>query len=142
MYIFKAHICINICKIESGTLILVYLIKYAKEVETLTGSIFNDNAPTNVKAAHTKVTTNKLTYLRAGMVGVNSIKQLGFLQPSEERRETMFRRIGTITPPKINLIFTVLAAVSYQSLIKIKAKKSQSGNVAGEHITGDCLGKD
>ena len=40
-------------------------------------SHFDSNAPANVKAAQAKVTNNELAYLRAGMVGVNSIKQLG-----------------------------------------------------------------
>ena len=38
---------------------------------------FDDNAPENIKAAQAKVTNNELAYLRAGMLGVNSIKQLG-----------------------------------------------------------------
>ena len=40
-------------------------------------SYFGGNAPSNVKAAQAKVTINGLAYLRAGMVDVNSIKQLG-----------------------------------------------------------------
>ena len=40
-------------------------------------SHFDDNAPANIKAAQAKVTNNELAYLRAGMLGVNSIKQLG-----------------------------------------------------------------
>ena len=40
-------------------------------------SHFDDNAPANIKAAHAKVTNNELAYLREGMLGVNSIKQLG-----------------------------------------------------------------
>ena len=40
-------------------------------------SHFDDNAPANVKAAQAKVTRNELAYLRAGMLGVQNIKQLG-----------------------------------------------------------------
>jgi hypothetical protein len=40
-------------------------------------SHFDDNAPANVKAAQAKVTSNELAYLRAGMLGVQNIKQLG-----------------------------------------------------------------
>ena len=40
-------------------------------------SHFDDNAPANVKAAQAKVTNNELAYLRAGMLGVQNIKQLG-----------------------------------------------------------------
>jgi hypothetical protein len=40
-------------------------------------SHFDDNAPANVKAAQAKVTNNELAYLRAGMLGVQSMKQLG-----------------------------------------------------------------
>jgi hypothetical protein len=40
-------------------------------------SHFDNNAPANVKAAQIKVTNNELAYLRAGMLGVQSVKQLG-----------------------------------------------------------------
>ena len=40
-------------------------------------SHFDDNAPANIKAAQAKVTNNELAYLRAGMLGVQNIKQLG-----------------------------------------------------------------
>ena len=40
-------------------------------------SHFDSNAPANVKAAQAKVTSNELSYLRAGMLGVNTVKQLG-----------------------------------------------------------------
>jgi hypothetical protein len=40
-------------------------------------SHFDDNAPPNVKAAQAKVTSNELAYLKAGMLGVQNIKQLG-----------------------------------------------------------------
>jgi hypothetical protein len=40
-------------------------------------SHFNDSSPANVKAAQAKVTSNELAYLRAGMLGVQNIKQLG-----------------------------------------------------------------
>ena len=40
-------------------------------------SHFDSNAPANVKAAQAKVTSNELSYLRAGMLGVQNIKQLG-----------------------------------------------------------------
>lgn len=40
-------------------------------------SHFDDSSPANVKAAQAKVTSNELAYLRAGMLGVNNIKQLG-----------------------------------------------------------------
>ena len=40
-------------------------------------SHFDANASANVKAAQAKVTSNELAHLRAGMLGVNSIKQLG-----------------------------------------------------------------
>ena len=40
-------------------------------------SHFDGNAPANIKAAQAKVTNNQLAYLRAGMLGLNSIKQLG-----------------------------------------------------------------
>ena len=40
-------------------------------------SHFDDNAPANVKQAQAKVTSNELAYLRAGMLGVQNIKQLG-----------------------------------------------------------------
>ena len=40
---------------------------------------FDDSAraPANVKEAQAKVTTNKLAYFKAGMLGVNSVKQFG-----------------------------------------------------------------
>ena len=40
-------------------------------------SHFDDNAPANIKAAQAKVTNNELAYLRAGMLGVQNIEQLG-----------------------------------------------------------------
>ena len=40
-------------------------------------SHFDSNAPANIKAAQAKVTNNELAYLRAGMLGVQSVKQLG-----------------------------------------------------------------
>jgi hypothetical protein len=40
-------------------------------------SHFDSNAPANVKAAQAKVTSNELAFLRAGMLGVQNIKQLG-----------------------------------------------------------------
>ena len=40
-------------------------------------SHFDCNAPANIKAAQAKVTNNELAYLRAGMLGVQNIKQLG-----------------------------------------------------------------
>ena len=40
-------------------------------------SHFDSNAPANIKAAQAKVTNNELAYLRAGMLGVQNIKQLG-----------------------------------------------------------------
>ena len=40
-------------------------------------SHFDDNAPANIKAAQAKVTNNELAYLRAGILGVQNIKQLG-----------------------------------------------------------------
>ena len=40
-------------------------------------SHFDDNALANIKAAQVKVTNNELAYSRAGMLGVNSIEQLG-----------------------------------------------------------------
>ena len=40
-------------------------------------SHFDTNAPANIKAAQAKVTNNELAYLRAGMLGVQNIKQLG-----------------------------------------------------------------
>lgn len=40
-------------------------------------SHFDENTPANVKAAQAKVTNNELAFLRAGMLGVQNIKQLG-----------------------------------------------------------------
>ena len=40
-------------------------------------SHFDDNVPANIKAAQAKVTNNELAYLRAGMLGVQNIEQLG-----------------------------------------------------------------
>ena len=40
-------------------------------------SHFDSNVSANIKAAQAKVTNNELAYLRAGMLGVQSVKQLG-----------------------------------------------------------------